>query len=75
MPLNLLILLATTLVNVFKNPVTAATATSGIGAGAVIALERPPQTTLDWVIVIAGTVGMVANALHANLVAQATKTE
>lgn len=69
MPINLILLAVTMIANMFRNPVSAATAISGLGAGAVVALDRPPQTTLDWVIVAAGAIGMIANAVQANLIA------
>lgn len=66
-------MLASTVLNVMKSPATAATAISGIGAGAVIAFDKPPQTGVDWAIIIAGAIGMFANAIHANLVAAQRK--
>lgn len=69
MPISILLMLASTVLNVMKNPATAATAVSGLGAGAVVAFEKPPQTSLDWAVVVAGAIGMVANAIHANLLA------
>lgn len=67
MPISLIIMLVSTVLNVMKTPSTAVTAVSGIGAGAVIAFDKPPQTGFDWAIVIAGAIGMFANAMHANL--------
>lgn len=55
------------LTNVFRTLPTAAVATSGLVAGGAIVLDRPPTTTLDWVIVVAGAIGMCGNVLHANL--------
>lgn len=69
MPISLILMLVSTVLNVMKTPATAATAVSGLGAGAVIAFDKPPQTSLDWAVIIAGAVGMVANAIHANLLA------
>lgn len=69
MPLSLILTLLSTVLNVMKTPSTAAAAVSGLGAGAVIAFDKPPQTYLDWAVIIAGAVGMVANAVHANLLA------
>lgn len=64
MPLLAIIL---AIANVFKTLPTAAVATSGLAAGSAILLDRPPTSTLDWVIVAAGAIGMVGNVLHANL--------
>lgn len=69
MPISILLMLVSTVLNVLKNPVTTATAVSGLGAGAVVAFEKPPQTGLDWAVIVAGAIGMVANAIHANLLA------
>lgn len=68
MPISLILMFLSTVLNVMKTPTTAATAVSGLGAGAIIAFDKPPQTSLDWVVIIAGAIGMVANAIHANLV-------
>lgn len=64
MPLIAVIL---AIANVFKTLPTAVVASSGAVAGGAILLERPPTSTLDWVIVVAGAIGMVGNVLHANL--------
>lgn len=73
MPISIILMLVSTVLNVMKSPATAATAVSGIGAGAVIAFDKPPQTGVDWAIIIAGAIGMFANAIHANLVAAQRK--
>lgn len=73
MPISIILMLVSTVLNVMKSPATAATAVSGIGAGAVIAFDKPPQTSVDWAIIIAGAIGMFANAIHANLVAAQRK--
>lgn len=73
MPISIILMLVSTVLNVMKSPVTAATAVSGIGAGAVVAFDKPPQTGVDWAIIIAGAIGMFANAIHANLVASQRK--
>lgn len=57
------------LLNVFRTIPTAATAVTGMAAGATIIIDRPPTSTLDWVVIVAGGVGMLANVIHANLVA------
>lgn len=69
MGLNLVLILVSSLLNNFRSPVTAATAVTGASAGATILLTKPPETTADWVIVIAGAIGLIANTLHANLLA------
>lgn len=57
------------ILNVFRTLPTAATAVTGAAAGAAIFIEKPPVTTLDWLVVVAGAIGMVANTFHAQLMA------
>lgn len=56
-----------TLSNVFRTLPTAATAASGLTAGTAMLLDHSPVTTLDWVVLTAGAIGMIANVIHANL--------
>lgn len=54
--------------NVFRSIPTAATAASGVVAGSAVLLDHAPTSTLDWVVLAAGAIGMVANVIHANAV-------
>lgn len=65
----LIIMVISALMNVMRTVPTAATAVTGAAAGGVVLFERPPETPMDWVIVIAGAVGMIANVIHANATA------
>lgn len=64
-----MLMLLSILLNVFRTLPTAATAVSGAAAGGVVLFDRPPVTALDWVVVIAGGIGMIANVVHANAIA------
>lgn len=67
MPINLLVTLAISLLNVFKSVPTAASAITGLAAGAAVATNGAPSTTVDWVVLVAGAIGMVANYVVANV--------
>lgn len=68
MPLNLILFLITTFMNVAKTPSAAVNATAGLAAGATM-INKLPTTPIEWVVVIAGAIGMIANAIHANALA------
>lgn len=73
--MNVIPFLLTLVVNVFRTFPTAATATSGVVAGATLLLDRAPSSTTDWVILTSGAIGMIANVIHANLTASVSNRE
>lgn len=73
--MNIVPLLLTLVANVFRTFPTAATATSGVAAGATLLLDHAPSSTTDWIILTAGAIGMVANVIHANLTVSVSDRE
>lgn len=73
--MNLMPLLVTLIVNVFRTLPTAVTATSGLAAGTTLLLDHAPSSTTDWIILTAGAIGMIANVIHANLTASVSDRE
>lgn len=67
--MNLVIALIGLLSNVMRSAPSAATAVTGAAAGAAVIVARPPTTVADWVVIVAGAVGMVANVIQANVIA------
>lgn len=67
MPLNLLLTLGLSLLNMFKTMPTAVSAVSTMAAGATVASSGGPVTTTDWVVLVAGAIGLLANYIVANV--------
>lgn len=67
--MNLVVALIGLLSNVMRSAPAAATAVTGAAAGAAVIVTRPPTTAADWVVIVAGAIGMVANVIQANVIA------